>query len=105
MPVCKKCESEFPNRVKIDGKWRNTQRRQYCLECSPFGEHNTKQIHTGYKCKQCDETDANKMMNKGGGRKAKTICKKCHNRNTLARGKKNRQRYINYLGGECKYCG
>ena len=43
--ICKNCENEFPYKVEIGGKVRNLQNRKYCLDCSPFGEHNTKQLH------------------------------------------------------------
>jgi hypothetical protein len=42
MPSCRKCGADFPNRIRIDGKWRTLNRRKYCLACSPFGIHNTK---------------------------------------------------------------
>ncbi len=45
MPICKKCNESFPNRIRIDGKDRILKSRRYCLVCSPFGQHNTKQIH------------------------------------------------------------
>lgn len=44
MLICQKCKESFPHRVWIDGKLRVINRRKYCLECSPFGEHNTRQI-------------------------------------------------------------
>tara|TARA_Y100000310_G_C20007586_1_gene501398 strand:+ start:67 stop:510 length:444 start_codon:yes stop_codon:yes gene_type:complete len=55
-------------------------------------------------CK-CGETDINKMMNKGGGRKSHSLCKSCHNFNTIERGRKNRLAYIQYKGGKCSNCG
>ena len=44
MKICKKCQDTFPNWVTIDGKPRNLGSRKYCLECSPFGSHNTKNL-------------------------------------------------------------
>lgn len=52
MPNCLKCGEKFPISIKIDGKKRNLCSRQYCFKCSPFKEHNTKQIH-------CDEAKYN----------------------------------------------
>lgn len=57
-----------------------------------------------YKC-SCGETNPNMMMNKGKGRKALTLCKTCHNKNTIERGQKNKQTYIDYKGGKCEKCG
>jgi len=41
MKTCELCQSEFPNWIKIDGKNKNLKNRKYCLECSPWGKHNT----------------------------------------------------------------
>ena len=49
MPDCKNCGSYFPNRVKIDGVVRVIANRKYCFVCSPFGQHNTRQIHVPVK--------------------------------------------------------
>lgn len=42
MPVCLQCSNDFPNRIEIDGKVRVLNRRKYCLDCSEFGQHNTR---------------------------------------------------------------
>lgn len=57
-----------------------------------------------YFCKQCGETVKEKMMSKGQGRKSKSLCKVCHNKNTIERGRRNRRIYIEYLGGKCVKC-
>lgn len=31
------CGNRIPNRVKVEGKWRNLQSRRRCLSCVPFG--------------------------------------------------------------------
>lgn len=41
---CKKCGERFSVSVWIDGKKRNLQHRKFCLSCSPFGRHNTKDL-------------------------------------------------------------
>lgn len=45
------------------------------------------------------------MMNKGGGRKCLSLCKSCHNKRTIDRGRKNKEAYIQYKGGKCQRCG
>ena len=45
MLTCVKCGKQFPILVRIDGTWRNLCGRRYCLQCSPFGQHNTRRIH------------------------------------------------------------
>lgn len=45
MKTCLKCGKEFKIKIKINGKIKNLGNRKYCIECSPFGVHNTKQFH------------------------------------------------------------
>lgn len=44
MRVCKNCNKKFPYRLMVDGKIRSLTKRKYCLECSPFGNHNTRDV-------------------------------------------------------------
>ena len=44
MPTCKNCNTTFKNKIEIDGKIRNLQKRKFCLDCSPFNQHNTSSI-------------------------------------------------------------
>ena len=46
-----------------------------------------------------------KMMRRGSDRISKNLCKNCHNKNTIQRGKDNKEQYIQYLGGKCCACG
>jgi hypothetical protein len=39
--VCKACGRPFPAKQVIDGRVRSLYRRSFCLDCSPFGGHNT----------------------------------------------------------------
>ena len=77
MPICKKCETQFPFIVTIDGKKRNLGSRRYCLECSPFGKHNTKQIEVTdgpeKPCKTCGRLDRKKQ-------EGRSICYVCCNK-------------------------
>lgn len=105
MPVCKQCNVEFPNRIKIDDRWRNIQRRQYCVKCSPFGLHNTKQIHLAgipvkRICRKCGEKDSKKFY----GHK-KSLCGKCSTKENVAACRAKKQKAIELMGGSCKYCG
>lgn len=60
-------------------------------------------IFKSMKCKFCNES--NPMMNRGKGRKAKSLCKACHTKQVGERGRKNRKEYIAYKGGKCSKCG
>lgn len=44
MPTCQKCGAPFPVKMKIDGRVRVLNKRKFCLDCSPFGKHNTKNL-------------------------------------------------------------
>jgi hypothetical protein len=50
-------------------------------------------------CK-CGQTDPNEFY----GNKTK-VCKKCHNDYNIERGRKNKLKGIEYLGGKCVSCG
>ena len=69
MKNCAKCNKEFPNRILVDGKYRNTQRRKYCLECSPFGDHNTIKLEKGKSLK----TDYEYQKKRGFKRKCELV--------------------------------
>jgi len=47
--ACKACGRQFPAKVLIDGKMRSLYRRSFCLECSPFGGHNTSKTPLGLR--------------------------------------------------------
>jgi hypothetical protein len=103
MPVCQKCQKQFPNWLKIGGKNRPLNHRKYCLECSPYGEHNTKKlvdtyVHE-YKCK-CGEINPDKFY----GHKH-SICGKCHNEYSIRIGHDKKAFARQLLGGECVACG
>lgn len=46
MPVCKneRCGKSFASAYWVGGKKHNLGNRTYCLECSPFGLHNTRKL-------------------------------------------------------------
>jgi hypothetical protein len=47
--LCKQCGKKIPCTVKIDGVRRNLANRVFCLECSPWGKHNTSSKNTPEK--------------------------------------------------------
>ena len=58
-----------------------------------------------YLCKICGETDREKMVSKGHGRKSFSTCKSCANKATIARGRQQKIDLVNHMGGECMDCG
>ena len=55
MPVCQKCQAKFPIWLKVDGKKRNLKNRKFCLNCSPFGLHNTTDLTRGARIESSRE--------------------------------------------------
>lgn len=105
MPVCKKCETRFPNYLIIDDKQRNLSSRKYCLSCSPFGLHNTRPIGeriSDYKgdlvCLGCGKLYSYNKS-KGHGRE---YCSSCVVNNRRFKVKKI---LVDYKGGKCEVCG
>lgn len=107
MPVCKKCGERFPNVIIIGTKRHNLQRRKFCLNCSPWKQHNTKNLVAtplgakNYKevtCKLCKRVY---FYNRKKGHTT-TICNSCMaNRKKCERKKK----ALEYKGNKCSICG
>lgn len=105
MPNCKKCSKHFPNYLVIENKKRNVSNRKYCLECSQFNKHNTKQIHKEHskeelKCSLCDRIYVYDLKNKIGHTKTK-----CNNCEVNERRFELKKKAVAYKGGKCEKCG
>lgn len=87
---CRKCNDRIPNNICIDGKQRSLSNRKFCLQCSPFGKHNTSKTLTisGKKYRDWSQDK-----------------KKKHIKTILAKGEVRKLKLIELLGGKCKYCG
>lgn len=100
MPICKKCGTNIPNYIKIDGKMRNLSKRKFCLSCSPFGMHNTRNICNG-NAGVCSVCGRGFLYDRHGGHRA-TTCSAC----MMARRRKLlKQKLVSYKGGKCEICG
>jgi hypothetical protein len=113
MPTCKICKLNFPNIIKVDGKEKNVKNRKYCIICSPFGIHNTKQLHLqspvniGKKlCPRCHiEKLANCFYMRRDGKDFSVYCKKCSCEEVIERQRKMKHKCVIYKGGSCEICG
>lgn len=56
--------------------------------------------NSDYHCRYCGETDPIKFYSY-----RKKVCGKCDNIRVKAKGRDNRQKVIEYLGGKCVKCG
>ena len=110
MPICKKCKSTFPNRKIINGKERNLQRRKYCLICSPFGLHNTRQLNNKLKgiklCRRCGTVKKlTEFYKRRNGNNTSPYCKICTKQQVIERQKDFKEKCVKYKGGKCVNCG
>src|SRR5689334_3127332 len=95
MPHCLNCSKRFPSTIKIAGKERYLHRRKYCLDCSPFGHHNTRKIAeqpvSNTTCIACQKPT----------RKGMNLCPSCW---TKMRRYQVKLAAIAYKGGRCAEC-
>jgi len=105
--ICKKCNKNFPYQIKIEGKVRNLGSRKYCLECSPFGKHNTRTIEVSKTTKICRcclvEKKIDDFYFKTDGY-AYCYCKICMNTKRRDYFRNIKKQSIQYLGGKCELC-
>jgi len=98
--ICAKqdCENNVPKYyVTEDGKKHNLQKRKFCLECSPFGQHNTKDLNNFSDrgvCKKCGNP-----TQKGSNRS------KCHSCYLNERQIRVSKKVYDLIGYDCWKCG
>ena len=93
MKTCERCGRVFPVKALIDGKMRSLYKRRFCLECSPFGMHNTSSVPDGLSSAvELAETRRKK-------RNAKTY------RSLKRRRARRKQQLVDDAGGRCMDCG
>lgn len=114
LKVCANCLTSFETQWvnPATGKKHTLQRRQFCLTCSPFGQHNTKarltsQVPESKQCTKCRET---KKLEDFYPRKSNSVekqswCKLCQNEDAKFRMKEIKRQAVAYLGGKCLKCG
>lgn len=80
MKICNKqgCQNEIPLTTEIDGRSVNLQRRKFCLSCSPFKSHNTRNLNSTTKTSYEHVKNFRKRM---------------------------KQKAVDYKGGACQICG
>lgn len=102
MPKCELCGESFSIRLKIGDKIKNLSHRKYCLKCSPFGKHNTRNLtkfsNPNRTCRMCGRPY--NYSRKGSHNR--DLCVNCQG--TLYR-RKVKRKAIEYKGGKCIICG
>jgi hypothetical protein len=119
VPLCENCGARFPFWLRIDGITRNLSNRRYCLGCSPFGLHNTRQLAkptpverelpTQLRCPRCKKVKplAEFYLRKDG-RRPHSWCKVCNLEHRKARFREDRiAALLHYSAGDikCACCG
>lgn len=107
---CLKCGAYFPSSMKIDGVKRPLNHRKFCLECSPYKQHNTRSllVHELGKqnCSMCGELLKEENSYKRKNRRDKfAYCKSCVSKYTIERSRMLKLECIAYKGGKCQICG
>lgn len=118
MNTCKKCNNPFSNRIEINGKIKNISKRKFCIRCSPFGKHNTKNLNRPNpitnkngifykKCTSCnnilEHTTENFCFRKDG--RSFNRCRSCERKRNFGGRHNIKLQCIKYKGGKCICCG
>lgn len=113
--TCKACGASFPNWVLIDGVRKNLRARSYCLDCSPWGAHNTKRLSV-YRvvndvehklCPNCEEWKPLDGFHTAGTKDyhRQSWCKPCLNGRSRELAATLKSKAVAYKGGACHDCG
>lgn len=116
--ICKKCNTPFLLTDKVNGKCVRLYRREFCLNCSPYGSHNTidlsgyvpvKQIVNGVQCKECRVCKHLKSMDdfyaKSEWGRRYAVCSDCNKEISKKRRNEFKNWCVEYKGGKCSICG
>lgn len=120
MPVCRKCNTYFPCRMKIDGESKVLNNRKYCLECSPYKSKNTRRLELAcYRvenlldlpptkvCRICEcelNIDRFGIYKEGNKWRVFSYCKVCDAARTKQFYLEFKKKAVAYKGGKCERC-
>jgi len=113
MKICLKCNSKFKTLQFVDGKTRNLGTRKFCLECSPFGSHNTSpnlnsNTNSNKTCSHCKlsfpATTEHFYVRSRKQKDLSSYCKKCNTKIRVNEMRKTKQKCVDYMGKKCADC-
>lgn len=111
MPICKNCNNEFPNKIKIDGKYYALTSRKFCPDCSPIGSRNTRSYIIELQeneafCSRCFKIKNKKefYVRKESGR-VFSYCMECQKNIKILKMEEKLERMIEERNGCCADCG
>src|SRR6266849_731257 len=90
---CESCGKSFAAKQVVDGKTRSLYRRRFCLDCSPFGVHNTSKRPPGNL--NAEELNDHRLKR----RRAKSY------RSQKKRRREKKAELVHASGGGCAVCG
>lgn len=96
MKECRKCKAVIPSAVVIDGERKVLSSRKFCLDCSPWGNHNTRP--------DIDKPKRNRIYSEMNEEEKRTRNLEVYSYQKKRRFKKKKQ-FVLLLGGECQRCG
>ena len=91
--TCEICGRLFATRQVIDGRLRYLYRRRFCLDCSPFGTHNTSKQPSGIGAPEELRAYRRRRKNQQSYRSLKQ------------RRRRRKAELIELFGGRCQDCG
>ncbi len=101
MPTCRTCLRPFANRTVIDGAKRMLNNRTHCLDCSPFGKHNTRAVLVdAIGERDCSICGRRFTPNRSKGH----LASKCNTCVVHKYREAVKARAIAYKGGKCAFC-
>ena len=109
MPTCARCHADFPNRKTIAGQRHNLSSRRFCLACSPFGKHNTRDLTRVWKktlhCSGCDRQLSRVQFYFRVDGRVTGHCRVCTRERLKVAKQQFKQACVDYKGGKCERCG
>jgi RNase P subunit RPR2 len=102
VPICIKCDREFPDFITTNGKRKDIRKRKHCPRCVPLRKADRTRIRTtlkrGVRCATTCRTCGKYFVTVS----ANGVCPSC-----IVRGRriKSKLKAIDLLGGSCEYCG
>ncbi len=114
MKTCSKCQEKFKTHVKINGQYKNLGSRKFCLKCSPWGQHNTKDLITGPidlpsektcpKCHNIYPRNSKHFYSRKNRRDFSGYCKSCNTVVKMEQIRELKRQCLEHLGGKCLIC-
>jgi hypothetical protein len=90
--TCRLCGGTIPWKIKAEGRSRSLQNRKYCLRCSPYKCHNTRQLKVPF------HDPLNEKLSLEGHRLK-------YRRYQKQKRRQRKRAMVALLGGRCEICG